>query len=287
MKLDIIFVTYNHGNVIKDCYDKVKKELKESKHRIYFVDNCSTDDTLEELQKIYEKDEDRVRIIKLSKHANFNSCVISALNYCKNDFAIVYDLDLDCDISLKKLATFLKENEQYDSVCLCKKIKNDNIFKKTYKKLVNKFNFYNHIDGLSNFRIFNKKMVSSLVTHSIDNEIDNYTFDNIGFNIYYDNVNCEYEYEYDEKVYLPVCLKPVIVSICIGVCCLISFIILIITSFFIKFNLCVFTLLLLLLLSGFIFIIMGIIGRNMLKHIYKKEPNFIIKERIGFDEKVL
>jgi glycosyltransferase involved in cell wall biosynthesis len=285
MKLDIIFVTCNHENIIKDCYDKVKKELKESKHKIYFVDNCSTDDTLEELQKIYEKDEDRVRIIKLSKHTNYNSCVISALNYCNNDYAIVYDLDLDCDISLKKLATFLKENEQYDSVCLCKKIKKDNFFKKNYKKLVNKFNFYEHIDGLSNFRIFNKKMYSSLITHSIDNEIDNYTFDNVGFNIYYDNVNSEHEYE--EKVFLPQCLKPVITSICIGSLCLTGFIALLISCIFIKFNLCVFTLLLLLLLSGFIFIIMGVIGRNMLKHIYKREPNFIIKERIGFDEKVL
>ena len=54
MKLDVIFVTYNHEHIIRECYEKVKKELKESKHRIYFVDNCSTDDTLEELQKIYE-----------------------------------------------------------------------------------------------------------------------------------------------------------------------------------------------------------------------------------------
>ena len=48
-----------------------------------------------------------------------------------------------------------------------------------------------------------------------------------------------------------------------------------------------FTLLLLFLISGFIFILIGIVGRNLLKHIYKMEPNFIIKERIGFDEKVL
>ena len=285
MKLDVIFVTYNHEHIIRECYEKVKKELKESKHRIYFVDNCSTDDTLDELQKIYENDEDRVRIIKLSKHTNFNSCVISALNYSKNDYAVVYDMDLDCNISLKKLISFLKENTQYDSVCLCRKTKEDNIFKKIRKNIVNKINFYNHIEGLSNFRIFNKKMISALVTHSIENEIDNYTFDNIGFNIYYDNINCDCECE--DKVYLPTCLKPIITSICIGVCCFISFIISLIACIFIKFNLCVFTLLLVFLINGFIFILMGIIGRNMLKHIYKKEPNFIIKERIGFDEKVL
>ena len=40
-------------------------------------------------------------------------------------------------------------------------------------------------------------------------------------------------------------------------------------------------------LTGGLLILVGVIGRNMLKHIYKKEPNFIIKERIGFDEKVL
>ena len=285
MKVDVIFVTHNHENIIKDCYDKVKKELKESKHRLFFVDNCSTDGTLEELHKIYEDDEDRVRIIKLSKHTSFNSCVISALNYSKNEYAVVYDLDLDCNVSLKELVSFLKENNQYDSICLCRKIKDENFFKKTYKKLVNKINFYNHIDGLTNFRVFNKKMINALVTHSKDNEIHNYTFDNVGFNIYYDNINCDNLYE--EKIFVSDFLKPIITSICIGTACFVSFIVTLIASFFVKFNLCVFTLLLLFLISGFIFILIGIVGRNLLKHIYKMEPNFIIKERSGFDQKVL
>ena len=42
MKLDIIFVTYNNDNIIKDCYDRVKKELKDIKHKIIFVDNFHT-----------------------------------------------------------------------------------------------------------------------------------------------------------------------------------------------------------------------------------------------------
>ena len=46
MKVDVIFVTHNHENIVKDCYDMVKKELKESTHRLFFVDNCSTDGTL-------------------------------------------------------------------------------------------------------------------------------------------------------------------------------------------------------------------------------------------------
>ena len=33
MKLDVVIVTLNHENIIKDAYDKVKKELKDTKHK--------------------------------------------------------------------------------------------------------------------------------------------------------------------------------------------------------------------------------------------------------------
>lgn len=286
MKLDIIFVTYNHENIIKECYDKVKKELKDIKHKIIFVDNCSTDDTIELLEKIQNKDDDHTRIIKLSKHTNYNSCVLAGLNYSKNKYAIVYDMDLDCNVNIKKMITFLEENKSYDSICLCRNIKKDTFFKNIYKKVINKINFYKNIDGVSNFRIFNRKMIDAIVTHSIDNEITNYTFDNIGFNVYYDTVKCDHESE--EIIFVSPYLKPVVLSLVVGVTSiLISLVFFIINLILKNINFPIITFFLLLLISGILFILVGIVGRNMLKHIYKKEPNFIIKERVGFDEKVL
>lgn len=286
MKLDVIIVTLNHENVIKEAYDKVKKELKDTKHKIIFVDNCSTDDTIDLLEEIHKKDEDHTRIIKLSKNANYNSCVIAGLNYCKNKYAVVYDLDLDCNVNIKKMVNFLEENNKYDSICLCRKVQEDKFFKKLYKKFVNKINFYKYIDGLSNFRIFNRKMIDAIITHSIDNEITCYTFDNIGFEIYYDDVKATIK---DDKcIHVSTYLKPVVLSMILGFASiLISLIFLIISLILGNFGLPVITFFLLFFVTGGLFILVGIVGRNMLKHIYKKEPNFIIKERIGFDEKVL
>lgn len=286
MKLDVVIVTLNHENIIKEAYDKVKKELKDTKHKIIFVDNCSTDDTMELLEEIQKKDEDHTRIIKLSKNTNYNSCVIAGLNYCKNKYAVIYDLDLDCNINIKKMINFLEENKKFDSICLCRKVQDDKFFEKLYKKIVNKINFYKYIDGLSNFRIFNRKMIDALITHSIDNEITCYTFDNIGFEIYYDDVKATLK---DNKcIHVSTYLKPVVLSLILGFASIfISLIFLIISLILNKFGLPVITFFLLFFISGGLFILVGIVGRNMLKHIYKKEPNFIIKERIGFDEKVL
>lgn len=286
MKLDVVIVTLNHENIIKDAYDKVKKELKDTKHKIIFVDNCSTDNTMELLEEIQKKDEDHTRIIKLSKNTNYNSCVIAGLNYCKNKYAVIYDLDLDCNTNIKKMINFLEENKKYDSICLCRKVQDDKFFGKLYKKIVNKINFYKYIDGLSNFRIFNRKMIDALITYSIDNEITCYTFDNIGFEIYYDDVKATLK---DNKcIHVSTYLKPVVLSLILGFASIfISLIFLIISLILNKLGLPVITFFLLFFISGGLFILVGIVGRNMLKHIYKKEPNFIIKERIGFDEKVL
>lgn len=286
MKVDVIFVTCNHENMIKDCYDKVKKDLKDIKHTIIFVDNCSNEDTSEILTDIYNKDEDHTRIVKLSKHTNFNSCVIAGLNYSKGKYAIIYDMDLDCNVNIKKMIKFLEENKSYDSICLCRNIKEDSFFKKQYKKLVNDINFYKNIDGLSNFRVLNRKMIDAVVTHSIDNEITGYTFDNIGFNIYYDYIKTETECE--EHVYVSTYLKPVVLSMILGsVCMFIAILFLIISLILNKTGLAIITFALLFFIAGGLLILLGVVGRNMLKHIYKKEPNFIIKERIGFDENVL
>ncbi len=286
MKVDVIFVTCNHENIIKDCYDKVKKDLKDIKHTIIFVDNCSNEDTSEILTNIHGSDEDHTRIVKLSKHTNFNSCVIAGLNYSKGKYAIVYDMDLDCNVNIKKMIKFLDENKNYDSICLCRNIKEDSFLKKQYKKIVNDINFYKNIDGLSNFRILNRKMIDAVVTHSIDNEITGYTFDNIGFNIYYDYVKTETECE--ETVYISTYLKPVVLSMILGSACMFIAILFLIVSLILnKTGLAIITFALLFFITGGLLILVGVIGRNMLKHIYKKEPNFIIKERIGFDENVL
>ena len=286
MKLDVVVVTLNHENIIKEAYDKIKKELKDTKHKIIFVDNCSTDDTVELLEEIHKKDEDHTRIIKLSKGTNYNSCVMAGLNYCKNKYAVTYDLDLDCNVNIMKMINFLEENKKYDSICLCRKVEEDNFFKKLYKNIVNKINFYKYIDGLSNFRIFNRKMIDALITHSIDNEITCYTFDNIGFEIYYDDVKANVIN--DKCIHVSTYLKPVILSLILGFTSIfISLIFLIISLILGKFGFPVITFFLLFFVTCGLFILVGIIGRNMLKHIYKKEPNFIIKERIGFDEKVL
>ena len=129
-------------------------------------------------------------------------------------------------------------------------------------------------------------MIDAVVTHSIDNEITGYTFDNIGFNIYYDYVKTETECE--EQVYVSTYLKPVVLSMILGSACMfIAILFLIINLILNNTGLAIITFALLFFIAGGLLILLGVVGRNMLKHIYKKEPNFIIKERIGFDENVL
>ena len=125
MKTDIIILAHNKENSINNCYEKITTELKELKYKIIFVDNGSTDNTFNVLKEIQSKDEDNIRVISLSKKYSDNCAIVAALNYSQSDFACIYDFEYSTNY-IKKLITCMKD-EDYDSICLCKKVKGKQI----------------------------------------------------------------------------------------------------------------------------------------------------------------
>ena len=51
--LGIVILNYNTPNDVEKCIDSIKKYCTES-FRIYLVDNCSTDNSVEYFNRVYE-----------------------------------------------------------------------------------------------------------------------------------------------------------------------------------------------------------------------------------------
>ena len=68
MKLSIIIPCKNEeGNIVK-LHDKITKTLKKIKFETIYIDDGSTDKTLDMLKKLYEKDNKRVKVLSFSRN---------------------------------------------------------------------------------------------------------------------------------------------------------------------------------------------------------------------------
>lgn len=284
MKTDIIILAHNKENNINSCYEKLLIELKGLKYKIILVDNGSTDNTFEELKKIQMKDEDNIKVISLSKKYNDNNAIVAALNYSQGDYACVYDFTYSTNY-IKKLIMCINE-EGYDSICLCKKMKEPNIFQKMWTNILKKLLKADVINDKTNCRIFNKKMIKAIINFSKENIICNDTFDKLGFNVYYEKIKTNAVNKYEIEI--PNNLKSILICMLLGISLIIvSFIFLITTIISTKITFTIILIFLLLLLSGVNLAYTAILNRNVIININRSEPNYIIKDKYGFDEDML
>lgn len=275
MKLDIILLAYNKEKNIYNIYEKIQEELKNIKHKFIFIDNGSTDKTLNIFREIYDKDKDNIKIISLSKKFEDKDAIISGLKYSKADFTYVYDFKYSTNY-IKKSFEFLNKNENCDSVCLCKKFKKPNFLQKFYFTFADKILNINIFNNKTNNRIFRKNMVSAI--------IENNNIDDLGFNIHYETNKDEENYNFKNKNELKILFLFITLGMLITFIALILFIILLICK---KVSLNNTLLIILLLLFGINLIYISLLHSYIYKQNHKSNIKYIIKSKDGFDDEIL
>tara|TARA_B100000686_G_C16714515_1_gene931188 strand:- start:209 stop:1165 length:957 start_codon:yes stop_codon:yes gene_type:complete len=94
--ISIVIPSYNEHPNISEVYNrslKVIKKLNIKKYELIFIDNGSTDKSLELLKKINSEDK-FVKIISFSRNFGYQSAIAVGLKYSENDYVCVMDGDL-------------------------------------------------------------------------------------------------------------------------------------------------------------------------------------------------
>ncbi len=89
MKLSIVIVSYNVGNYLKNCLESVNKTAQNLKPEIIVVDNNSTDNSLE----ILEREFPQVRVIKNSKNYGFAKGANRGMKQAQGEFVLLLNPD--------------------------------------------------------------------------------------------------------------------------------------------------------------------------------------------------
>ena len=286
MTLDIIIPLFNKEKSILNFYNKINDELKDIRHNIIFIDNCSTDKTPEILKEIYQKDDLNVKIISLSKTHDKQATILSGLTYSTSDLVCIFDLDLQSNVSqITKMYDFLKEDDNYDSVCMYSNYQEKNFIKKFKLKIVNKLFELNIDPNRTNNRMMKRNVVNAILKSKL--VYSNYIYVLIGFSTYYlkfDNKNKQEKIKVND--YIIYSEKPFKFIKILNILLLLIFAILLTLRLLKIFHVGNSTLFFSILILSIIQLFITRFSSNYINN-RNKAKKFYIKDKIGFDDNIL
>ncbi|AQU80520.1 MULTISPECIES: glycosyltransferase family 2 protein [Planococcus] len=196
MKLiSIVIPAFNEEANIASMYAKLAQELEALPYRyeIMFINDGSSDSTLQEILKLAEVHEN-VKYISLTRNFGKESAMLAGLKRIKGDAAIVMDSDLQHPPTLiGEMVTGYEEG--FNQVVAKRSRTGDSkvrsLFSSLYYKLINSITDVDLQDGEGDFRLLSRKAINAILTLSESNRFSKGLFSWIGLSkktINYENV---------------------------------------------------------------------------------------------------
>lgn len=164
--ISVIIPAYNEAGNIKMIAQRVLEQLRNiESFEIIFVDDGSTDATLEEIKEII-KNMDNIKLISLSRNFGHQNALKAGLDYSAGDCVISMDADLQHPPEL--LCQLInKWKEGYDVVYTIRKDTHGiswmkKVTSKIFYKIINRLSDVEIPLGAADFRLLDRKVVNEL-----------------------------------------------------------------------------------------------------------------------------
>ena len=304
MKLSVVIPFYNEENMIQKMYDELVKEINQitkAEFEIIFINDGSKDRTFERMLAIAAGDS-RVKYISFSRNFGKEAGTIAGLEYATGEAVILMDGDLQHPPAM--LPQMIEAYEQGYDVVSARRTRTGEkphrtFLAKHFYKLANKMMDIELMDGVSEFRLFSRKVVNAIISMQEYNRFSKGIFAWIGFNekvIEYENqVRTVGETKYSLKFSLNYAIqgilsfndKPLRMCINFGLFCLLISLVYVLWTFIqylVEPNSLVSgyftTIFSVVLFGGLQLISIGVLGEYIGKIYYevKKRPHYLIDQ---------
>lgn len=191
MKLEIVVPCYNEEKNIKIFYNEIFDVLNDFVDwTIIFVDDGSTDNTLNEIKKL----EKNVKYISFSRNFGKEAAIYAGLKKTTENYIILMDVDLQDPPSL--IPEMISHINEYDIVATRRIDRKGeprirSFFARIFYKIMNKISNIELVDGARDYRLMNRYVVDSILELNENNRFSKGIFQWIGFNtkwIKYENI---------------------------------------------------------------------------------------------------
>ena len=188
-KISIIIPCYNEEECIKTFYeeaDKVSKKMPDQEFELLYINDGSTDNSLDMMKELHKKDK-RVRFISFSRNFGKEAGMYAGLEHATGDYVTMMDVDLqDPPEMLIEMYKAIKE-EGYDCVALYTKTHKDyslirRFCTKMWYKLIDRISATKQVPGARDYRLMTRQMVNSLLKMNEYNRYIKGFFSYVGFN---------------------------------------------------------------------------------------------------------
>ena len=163
----IIIPLLNESENIDFSYNKICEVMAKTdkNYEILYVDDGSTDTSLELLRQLSKKDS-KVKVVSLSRNFGQYPAIVAGLENCKGRCAI--HLDIDMQESPEAILEMLnKWDNGYDIVTVKRKKRKESIFKRItawfYYKTINLIAKQKVFDNQAEYRLYDRKVIDTLL----------------------------------------------------------------------------------------------------------------------------
>lgn len=186
--LSIIGQCYNEQEMLPVYYRemcKVMDRIQATDFELIFVDDCSTDKSLEIIEELAEKDA-RVKCLSMSRNFGKAACCIAGLEYASGDYIVTMDIDLqDPPELLTEMMKCIEEDDVDIVATIATTRKGYSAFHKLctkwFYKIFNSLSSVQILDGQRDYRLMTRQVVNAIIRHKEYNLFDKGYFTDVGF----------------------------------------------------------------------------------------------------------
>lgn len=198
-KLSVIVPCYNEEKAILLFYKefcKIYSCMKDVEFQVIFIDDGSSDNTLNEIKKIADGDE-CCSYISFSRNFGKEAALYAGLNKASGNYIAMMDVDLqDPPILLQEMFYFIKV-KRYDAV-VARRVNRKgepiirSCFSRQFYKIIRRMSKNNIVDGARDFRMITRQVAEAVLSMNEFNRFSKEMFSWVGFKtkwIEYENKN--------------------------------------------------------------------------------------------------
>ena len=297
--LSIIVNCYNEEETIPIFYDTIVpiiEKIKNLDYEIIFIDDCSSDKTLEIIKNIAKKSK-KVKYLSTTRRFGKEAGILAGYEHAKGYYIVSIDVDLqDPPELIVEMYNILKK-QNYDCVATRSVSRNGysflrKIFTKSYYFILRKLTPLEMKEGIRDFRMVTRRVAKDLVNMKEYNRYSRYLFEYLGYKTYW------IEFDNQERVagktkwnffkLFQVAMEAILTSsnyllylpIILGIVLFIISIIMAVVILFVEESLKIFILTITLFIGSLIIITIGINALYISKMYLeiKNRPKYVIKE---------